>query len=221
MQEIERSAASVEEALQEALAELGITEQEAVIEVVQEAKSGFLGRNVQSAVVRVRKANSLSGTEPDDEAVLEQAETAADFVEGLLELMGLEADIEIGTEDGITYVDVLGVHSTDGMAVLIGRHGHTLDSLQELVRSVVRQRLGDRCAVLVDVEDYRKRRRDQLTRLAESSARRVLRSGQPVALEAMSALERKIVHDTIAPIAGVATLSEGDEPSRYVVISRD
>jgi spoIIIJ-associated protein len=221
MQEIERSAASVEEALLGALTELGISEQEAVIEVVQEAKSGFLGRNPQPAVVRVRRADSANAPDLDDEAVMEQADTVADFLEGLLELMGLEADIEIGTEDGITYVDVLGVHSSDGMAVLIGRHGHTLDSLQELVRSVVRQRLGERCSVIVDVEDYRKRRRDQLNRLADSTARKVLRSGQPVALEAMSALERKIVHDAVAAVDGVSTMSEGVEPNRYVVISQD
>jgi spoIIIJ-associated protein len=74
--------------------------------------------------------------------------------------------------------------------------------------------------ILVDVEDYRKRRRGQLTRAARDAARRVQRSGEPESLEPMSSYERKLVHDTVAEIGGLETASEGAEPHRYVVIRR-
>lgn len=102
--------------------------------------------------------------------------------------------------------------------MLIGKGGHTLESLQEVVRNHVQRQIGERCRVLVDVEDYRKRRRTQLIRKARDAARQVQRSGRPQALEPMNAYERKIVHDAIMGIGGVSTASEGEEPERRVVI---
>jgi spoIIIJ-associated protein len=87
-----------------------------------------------------------------------------------------------------------------------------------LVRSVVMRQTGERCSVLVDVEDYRKRRRDQVLRHASDAAARVRRTGNEVALEPMSAYERKLVHDAVAAIGGLETLSEGQEPNRRVVV---
>jgi spoIIIJ-associated protein len=106
------------------------------------------------------------------------------------------------------------------MGLLIGRHGHTLDALQELVRAVVQRQLQGRCRVVVDVEDYRKRRRTQLARRAREAAQRVGKTGRAEALEPMSSFERKVVHDTVAELGGVETSSEGEEPNRRVVITR-
>jgi len=218
MQEIERSAPSVEEAVESALAELGISEQEASVEVVQEPKSGFLGISSQPAVVRVR---ALTGADaPEDVNVDEQADLAADFLEGLLDQMGLAADVEIAEQDGATYVEVWADEGEEGVGLLIGRHGATLDGLQELVRSVVQRQTGERCRVLVDVEDYRKRRRAQVIRHARDVAKRVMKGGEAEALEPMTSYERKLVHDAVASIGGLETRSEGEEPNRYVVIHR-
>ena len=104
------------------------------------------------------------------------------------------------------------------MGVLIGRHGHTLDALQELVKGTVHHQTGDRCRVVVDVEDYRKRRRDMVARRAQDAARRVLRSGKAETLEPMGAFERKIVHDLVGQFEGLETASEGQEPNRFVVV---
>jgi spoIIIJ-associated protein len=214
MQQVEKSAPSVEEALESALAELGISEQEAVIEVVQEPRGGFLGIAGQQAIVRVR----AKAAPPAPEASDEQAEMVADFVEGLLEAAGLDGDVEISEADGTTYVDVWADDDPEGMGVLIGKRGNTLDAIQELVRTHVHRRTGERCLVIVDVEDYRKRRRSQLLRRASEVGGRVKTTGRPEALEPMNPYERKIVHDAVAGLGGLVTASEGEEPNRRVVI---
>jgi spoIIIJ-associated protein len=231
MQEIEKSGASVEEAIESALAELGLSEQEAHIQIVQEPKSGFLGLNPSPAIVRVRPAvTPRAEDQPDetteeadtevDEEVEEQAEMAADFIDGLLERMKLDADVEINASGGLMYVEIWGPEedTEEGMGILIGRHGRTLDALQDVVRASVQHRTGSRCRVIVDVEDYRKRRRSQVARRARDAARRVQKTGRPESMEAMSAFERKIVHDVVAEMGGLDTTSEGDEPNRRVVV---
>jgi spoIIIJ-associated protein len=131
--------------------------------------------------------------------------------------MGIEAEVEISDVDGVTYVDVW-AEDADALGVLIGRRCATLDGLQELVRSVVQRQTQDRCRVQVDIEDYRKRRRSQVIAGAQAAADRAKETGEPVALEPMSAYERKLVHDAIAPMDGLETSSEGEEPGRRVVV---
>jgi spoIIIJ-associated protein len=223
MREIERSAGSVEEAVEAALAELGLSEQEVEIEVVQEPRSGFLGINSSPAVVRVRPSGALGPESPpiSEQEQEEHAEIAAEFVEGLLEVLGLDAEVDTDIADGVVYVDIWGAGQTEGgMGLLIGRHGHTLDGLQELVRAAVQRQVQSRSRIVIDVEDYRKRRRSQVERRAVEAARRVRTTGRPEALEPMSAFERKVVHDKVAEIGGLETSSEGDEPNRRVVIRR-
>ncbi len=216
MREIERSAASVEEAVEAALAELGVSEQEAEVQIVQEPSRGLLGFGGQQAVVKVRaREEDLEEIDLD-----EQAEVAADFIEGLLDRMDLDAEVDIGEDDGVMYVDIFGAQDDEGMGILIGRHGLTLDALQELTRSAVQRKLQERCRVVIDVEDYRKRRRRQLVEKTRSVAQRVRRSGKPERMEPMSPFERKIVHDAAAEAGGVETSSEGEEPQRRVVIRK-
>jgi spoIIIJ-associated protein len=223
VEEIERSAASVEEAVEAALIELGISEQEARITVVQEPKPGFLGFKGQPAVVRVQAAR---GGEPDgeveeeqdDELLEDQTDAAVGFLEGLLQAMALPAEVDAESMDGIRYVQLWGEDSAEDMGLLIGKRGHTLDALQELTRSYVQRQTGERCRLVVDVEDYRKRRRSQLVRKAKDAARQVRKTGRSQAMEPMSAFERKIVHDAVSEVGGVETESEGEEPNRRVVI---
>lgn len=219
MEEIQASGPSVEEALEVALARLGATEQEVEVEILQEARSGFLGLGGQEAIVRVRRRRDLD--RPTDEELDEQAEVAAEFLEELMARMGIDASIEPALEDGTMYVDILAAGaSDDDMAILIGRHGQTLDALQELTRHVVTRKTGLRCRVIVDVEDYRKRQRDRLVERAREVAKRVARTGREEELEPMSPYERKIVHDAVASVAGVESFSRGEEPERRVVVRR-
>jgi spoIIIJ-associated protein len=218
MREVERSAPSVEEAIEAALQELGVSEQEARVEILQEPRQGILGIGAQPAVVKV----VVPEEGPSEDVLDDQAEIAADFLEGLLERMGLDAAVDHELIDGTMYVDILGPEENDeGMGILIGRHGATLDALQEVVRAVVQRRSEERCLVIVDVEDYRKRRRSQLAGKAVDLAKRVRRTGRPERLGPMTAYERKIVHDAVADIGGVETASEGEEPERRVVIRKE
>jgi spoIIIJ-associated protein len=213
--ETEARGPSVEDAVEAALAELGATEQEVRIEVLQEPKAGFLGVGGQEAVVRVR----VTREELDMDALEEQADLAADFVEDLLAKMGIDATAEPNVVNDHMYVDILG-DDEDDMALLIGRHGATLEALQELTRMVVGRRLDERCRVIIDVEDYRKRREEKMIDRALQVARRVLETGQEEALDPMNPYERKLVHDAVADLGGLETSSRGEEPERSVVIRR-
>ncbi len=219
MDEVEKSAPSVEEAIEAALAELGATEQEVAVQILEEPRGGFLGVGGQDAVVRVRLRARRE--EASEEELEEQVEIASEFVEGLLSRMGLGAVVEQEVEEGTMYLNVVGGESDDDgedMGLLIGRHGQTLEAVQELTRVVVSHRTGLRCRVIVDVEDYKKRQRARLASKAREIAKRVARTGREEALDPMNPYERKVVHDAVADVSGVESSSRGEEPDRRVVI---
>jgi spoIIIJ-associated protein len=153
----------------------------------------------------------------EDEDVEEQADAVADFIEELLDRMGIDAIAEPTTHAGHVYVDIVD-GPEDDMALLIGRHGQTLDAIQELARTAVGRRLDQRIRVLIDVEDYRKRQDDRLMELAREVAERVADSGEEERLDPMNAYERKLVHDAVAEVDGVESVSEGTDPDRFVVV---
>jgi spoIIIJ-associated protein len=225
--ETEKQAPSVEEAVEAALEELGVTEQEAQVEIVQEPRSGLLGIGGQPAIVRVRtrapepadEAPEDRSRAPADEDLEDQADAAADFLEELLGLMGIDAVAEPNLQGTHMYIDIEG-DDEDDLALLIGRHGQTLEALQELTRLIVGHRLDQRVRVVVDVEDYRKRREERLEARARELAEKVLRSGLDEELEPMNPYERKLVHDAVGTVSGVETISQGEEPNRFVVIRR-
>lgn len=142
------------------------------------------------------------------------AETGREFVSGLLESIGLTAEVTATVEDDSATIDVAG----EDLGVLIGRRGQTLDALQELARTAVQRRLRSRVRLMVDVEGYRARRRDTLADYARSIADRAKDRGTEIELEPMSSWDRKIVHDAVSDIEGVSSFSEGVDPNRKVVI---
>jgi spoIIIJ-associated protein len=153
----------------------------------------------------------------EDVDVERQADAVADFVEELLSRMDVDAIAEPVEEGGRMYVDILD-GDPDDMSLLIGRHGQTLDAIQELSRQVVGRRLDERIRVLVDVEDYRKRRAARVEDRAREAAERAVDTGEEQALEPADALERKIAHDVVGAMEGVESESRGDDPNRYVVV---
>ncbi|HEX2049014.1 MAG TPA: RNA-binding cell elongation regulator Jag/EloR [Actinomycetota bacterium] len=144
----------------------------------------------------------------------EVAEVAAEFVGGLLAAMGVDAGVATRVEGETAHVDVSG----DGLGVLIGRRGQTLDALQEVARTAVQRRVRTRVRLLVDVEGYRARRRESLAEYARAMAERAKSRGTEIELEPMNAYERKIVHDAVATVDGATSFSEGEEPNRKVVV---
>ncbi|MCI0636861.1 MAG: Jag N-terminal domain-containing protein [Actinobacteria bacterium] len=217
MEEIRRTAPSVEEAVEAALAELGVSEQDAEVEVVEEPRQGVFGVGAHDATVIVRVRAPREELAEDE--LDEQGEIAADFVDGVLERMGISATVEPNVDEGTMYVDVIGTEEDDeDMGLLIGRHGQTLEALQELTRAVIGQRMGTRSRVVVDVEDYRKRQIDRLRERIREVAERVARTGQPEGLEPMNPFLRKVVHDTVGEVPGATSASEGVGLDRAVVI---
>lgn len=157
-----------------------------------------------------------AGLSPDERMNLldEDADLAADFIEGLLDLLDLPGDIEIEVHEDQAMVNIQEV----GSGLLIGRRGATLDALQELVRCAVQRQTERRSYVRIDVEGYRARQLEKLREKCRDAIAQVRESGEPVRLEAMDAYERKMMHDVVANTRGVASSSEGSEPKRRVVI---
>jgi spoIIIJ-associated protein len=156
---------------------------------------------------------------PGEEDVEEQADAVADFVEELLLKMDIDGIAEPSERGGRVYVDIVDAPD-EAMGSIIGRHGQTLDAIQELARQIVGRQLDQRIRVLVDVQDYRKHRADDLEAAAEQAAATVLRDGGEVDMPSMNALDRKMIHDALADVEGVTTSSRGEEPDRYVVVAR-
>jgi len=148
----------------------------------------------------------------------EQAAVASRFLEGLLERLGLDAQLTTRVVDEET-VEVA-ADGGEGLGVLVGPRGTTLLALQDVTRTVVQRNFPSRTdRILVDVAGYREKRSAALRRFSEQVAAEVLESGDERALEPMSAADRKVVHDAINEIEGVGTRSEGEDPGRYVVVT--
>ena len=144
----------------------------------------------------------------------EEADLAADFVEGLLDILELPGDIEIEVDESQAFVNVVEV----GSGLLIGRRGATLDALQELVRAATQRQVERRSHVRVDIEGYRARQLEKLKDRCREAIAQVRETGEPFRLEPMDAYERKVMHDLVAKTGGVISSSEGVEPRRRVVI---
>ena len=138
------------------------------------------------------------------------------FLSGLLQRMGIKAEIEISDrENGGLLVNLSGPN----MGPVIGRRGETLDAIQHLTNYVVNRGSDKRCHISVDAESYRAKREESLVRLAEKMAAKVIKYRRSMALEPMNSYERHIIHTTLQNFEGVSTSSTGTEPNRRVVIS--
>jgi spoIIIJ-associated protein len=152
-------------------------------------------------------------TAVDVQALEEEGEIAADYIEGLLDIGDYDGDIDMDVEGERALVSVVGGELDD----LVGRRGEVLEAMQELTRLAVHRKTGNRSRLMLDIGGYRERRRAELTRLGEDVAVEVKRTGEPKPLAPMTPFERKIVHDAIAGV-GLRSESEGEEPGRYVVV---
>jgi spoIIIJ-associated protein len=147
----------------------------------------------------------------------EEADLAADFVEGLLDILELPGDIEIDVDETQAFVNVVDV----GSGLLIGRRGATLDALQELVRAATQRQIERRSHVRIDIEGYRQRQLEKMKDRCRDGIAQVRETGEPFRLEPMDAFERKIMHDLVSRTGGVTSASVGTEPRRRVFVYTD
>ncbi|MEV0153428.1 R3H domain-containing nucleic acid-binding protein [Micromonospora sp. NPDC050686] len=152
---------------------------------------------------------------PAESELFRQSEIAADYIEGLLDVLDYDGDIDELVSGGRPMVEVVGGR----LQSLVGQRGATLEALQELARLAVFRQTGSPSRLLLDVGGYRATRRKELAAVAKNAVEKVKEYGEPVRLEPMSAFERKCVHDVVNAMSGVESESEGVEPNRRIVVS--
>ncbi len=220
--QIEATGETVGEAKWSALRELeklqpGLDKGAVQFQVVSEGERGLLGVGYSPArVIATVEAGAATGPAVGEER--EESELAA-TVRGLLERIvreiGVQAKLAIDEDDE----SLVASFSGRDLGLLIGKHGQTIDAIQYLVNAIVfRGQTDGRKAIVVDAAGYRDRRKASLDALAVRSAERAVSAGEPVELEPMTAVERKVVHVRLKDYPGVETSSEGTEPNRFVVI---
>ena len=202
---IEFTGKTVDDALTNALVELGTTSDQIEYEVLEKGSSGFLGFNSKPAKIKARKKYTV-------------VDHIRNFLSQVFDAMGLEVEILINAsaeEENVYDVELKGAE----MGVLIGKRGQTLDSLQYLTNLAINKHSDTYTRVKLDTEDYRKRRKDTLENLAKNIAYKVKRTKKAVSLEPMNPFERRVIHSALQNDRYVSTHSEGDEPYRHVVIT--
>lgn len=241
MKSIECIGKTVADAVESGLTQLGLTQDEVTTEVLDTGSKGFLGIGTRMARVRL---TVIGQDVPEPEPVPEPAEeepapqipifvpTTVDentdeatraviaFLTDLAQHMGAgEVEISAEEEDGILKVQVMG----ENVGMLIGHRGETLDALQVLTNLTANQLRSEGeeryRRISVDVGGYRHRREETLVRLARSRAAKALRTHRNVSLEPMNSYERRIIHAALTDYEGIATVSQGEEPNRHVVIT--
>lgn len=241
----EKSAKSKDEAIELALAELGVRRDEVNIEVLDEGSKGFLGIGARDARVKVSLINAPEEAVVEEEASAPAPEKtvhasapapkkrepkrskptreslgtpdmdAKKFLEDIFAAMGLEVKVTASFDEDTVNIALEG----DNMGIVIGKRGDTLDSLQYLTSLVVNQRSEDYIKVSIDTENYREKRTDALLALSNRLADKVARTGKKYTLEPMNPYERRIIHSNLQDNADVTTFSVGQEPYRKVVIA--
>ena len=145
----------------------------------------------------------------------EEGDVAADYLEALLDIADLDGDIDIDVENDRAALAIVG--KPGDLSHLVGSNGEVLDSLQELTRLAVQTSTGERSRLMLDIDNFRADKKEELAKLAHETAEEVKSTGVAVKLRPMNAFERKVVHDTIQNI-GLTSESEGEDPNRCVVV---
>ena len=201
MDNLEKTGNTVEEAIASALLQLNTTRDMVNVEILEENAKGFLGIGKKLAKVRVTM-------------LFDPIQTVRTFLKELTVAMNISAEIKIEEAGKRLHVDLSG----QNMGVLIGKRGQTLDSIQHLTNLIVNKGTAPYVNVILDIENYRERRKKNLEILALNLGRRVKVTGRSVTLEPMSSSERRIIHFALEKERGIITKSMGSEPYRYVVI---
>lgn len=250
MKESIQVAATVEEAVSNALKKLDLTHEQVEIEVLQEPKKGFLGIGSRHAHVRVIEKELIEHvnvqSDIEQPEVVQEVVTASSVENSTVQLteeedvkLNTKYDYSIAIEQSTTYIRSIAEHmgiddldieisqkqkqiyyqlSSKKAALLIGKRGQTLNSLQQLAQLVIQNHTSRYVTLEIDVENYRQKRHDSLVELANRLADKVANSGERVELEPMIPSERKIIHHALSKRLDVDTVSEGNENRRYLVI---
>lgn len=191
--------------------------EEETVSAAEEPGENVMGGDTEEVLTAKKEKRGREETPFSAEEQEEAAEEAKRFLTGVFKGMKMEVQLEkMVNEERILF----NLHG-EGLGILIGKHGQTLDALQYLTNLAAGKAFHHHYFVLLDVENYRERRKDTLEALARRLAAKVKRTGEPVKLEPMAAGERRIIHLALQDDGAVTTESEGEAPHRYVVIKRN
>jgi spoIIIJ-associated protein len=203
VKQITATGQTVDEAVESALAQLQTTKDRTEITIIDEGKKGIFGIfGTRPAVVKVT-------------VTMDPVEESRKFLQQVTANMGVTADIEVTVQGRNVEFNISG----EKIAILIGKRGQTLNSLQYLTQLVANRYSEQFINIIVDAENYRGRRQDTLIQLAGRLAEKAVRTGQDVALEPMPSYERKVIHTALVTNKKVKTFSSGTDPNRHLVIS--
>ena len=217
---VEKIAPTVEEAVAEGLAELGLTEESVDVEVLDAGSRGLLGLGGRQARVRL-SVKTLNAEIPSSPQVLDESvNLARGIVIDMLEKMSVTAEVEahLGQPDDQGETPILVNITGDDLGMLIGRHAEILNAMQYLVNQMLSRKLERWVQVVIDVEGYRARRETQLRQLANRMADQAVKTGRRQNLEPMPAGDRRIIHIALRDHTEVPTQSVGEEPTRKVTV---
>lgn len=199
---IEAEGETVEEAIENALSELQATREQVTIDIISEPTKGILNFGAKPAKVRATLKQDVSAA---PETILKE----------ILNRMGIDAKVEADYVEGSTHLNIL----TDTPALLIGKHGQTLDAIERILNCIVNKVSLAKKRVFVDTEGYRERREERLIEMANQVAEKVRYTGRDVVLAPMSPRDRRIIHVTLKEDEIVSTYSQGEGDMRRVVIT--
>jgi spoIIIJ-associated protein len=203
VRQITATGQTVDEAVESALAQLKTTKDRTEIDVIDEGKKGLFGLfGTRPAVVKVT-------------VKIDAVEETVKYLKAIGQNLGAPIEVEVKREGKTILFTLTG----EKIALLIGKRGQTLNSLQFLAQLVMNRFSEQYSTVLLDAEDYRKRRNETLIQLAGRLAQKAVRTGQTVALEPMPSYERKVIHTALMSNKKIKTFSDGTEPHRHIVIS--
>ncbi len=237
MRFVEKIGRNIDSATTDALIELGATTDEVTVEVLEKGSKGFLGFGAKNARVRVtvkeivveeppvevvpvheekvhvpEVQEEVQQTSPDEQHI---ADSAAAFLSKVLEEMGIEATLDTQVKSGKVCINIAG----EKMGLVIGKRGETLDALQYLTNIAVNKSHDSYLKIILDTENYRKRREETLQKVAFKHAKKATQLKRPIVLEPMNPYDRRIIHSALQNSKSVRTHSEGREPFRKVVIT--
>ncbi|MGH3032211.1 MAG: RNA-binding cell elongation regulator Jag/EloR [Gaiellaceae bacterium] len=216
---VEATGETVGEAKWSALRELerrfpGIDKASVRFAVLSEGERGLLGVGYAPAKV-VAKVTRMPAAAPASEEPGTPAARLRELLDRVCEALGAPCAVTVSEDEETLYATLTGSE----LGLVIGKRGHTIDAIQYLANAIVWRHEEERKAVVVDAAGYRERRRSSLEGVADRAASEAVQTRRPVALEPMTAVERKIVHLYLAEREDVATSSEGTEPNRHVVVA--
>ena len=234
MRNIEVTAKTVDQAIEKGMQMLGVNREDIEVKVVsegsmlkkavveiftfanEEEREEYLKNNKAKKEVKLVKSEvEQEMTDIPTENVKEVTKCVTEFLEGLLDKMGIEATVSRGVRNG----DIIFKVNGDNVNNLIGYHGETLEAVQYIVNTIVRENVKEyRKKIYIDVENYRRKRQDTVEQIAEKMAKKVLTTKRSIKLEPMNSYERKAIHNALTGIEHIGTHSEGVEPNRYLVI---